>query len=77
VGQSVHAAASYLVRRVTPHYHRTDDEARTFVQSALANAGDIADTATSYASPSRRASAPHRNAALAALCAELDALGRW
>jgi hypothetical protein len=31
---------------IAPHYHRADDEARTLVQSMLANAGDIAVTAT-------------------------------
>jgi hypothetical protein len=35
-----------LVRRIGPHYRRADDEARTLVQSMLANAGDIAVTAT-------------------------------
>jgi transposase len=64
-----------LVRRITPHYHRADDEARTLVQSALANAGDIAVTATELRVTFAPLSSPHRTAALAALCAELDALG--
>ena len=64
-----------LVRRITPHYHRADDEARTLVQSALANAGDIAVTATELRVTFAPLSSPHRTVALAALCAELDALG--
>jgi len=63
-----------LVRRITPHYHRADDEARTLVQSALANTGDIAVTATELRVTFAPLSSPHRTAALAALCAELDAL---
>jgi len=63
-----------LVRRITPHYHRADDEARTLVQSVLANAGDIAVTATELRVTFAALSSPHRTAALAALCAELDAL---
>jgi hypothetical protein len=64
-----------LVRRITPHYHRADDEARTLVQSALANAGDIVVTTTELRVTFAPLSSPHRTAALAALCAELDALG--
>jgi hypothetical protein len=39
-------AESDLVRLISRHCRRADDEARRFVQSALANAGDIAVTAT-------------------------------
>jgi transposase len=67
-------AESDLVRRISRHYRRADDEARTFVQSALANAGDIAVTATELRVTFAPLSSPHRTAALAALCAELDAL---
>jgi transposase len=63
-----------LVRRITPHYHRADDEARTLVHSALANAGDIAVTATELRVTFAPLSSPHRTAALATLCVELDAL---
>jgi hypothetical protein len=65
-----------LVRRITPSYHRADDEARTLVQSALANAGDIAVTATELRVTFAPLCSPHRTAALAALCAELDASPR-
>ena len=67
-------AETDLVRRITPRYHRADDEARTLVQSALANTGDIAVTATELRVTFAPLSSPHRTAALAALCAELDAL---
>jgi len=62
------------VRRIGPHYRRADDEARTLVQSMLANAGDIAVTETELRVTFAPLSSPHRTAALAALCAELDAL---
>ena len=65
-------AESDLVRRISPHYHRADDEARTLVQSMLANAGDIAATATELRVTFAPLSSPHRTAALIALCAELD-----
>lgn len=67
-------AETDLVRRITPHYHRADDEARTLVHSMLANAGDIAVTATELRVTFAPLSSPHRTAALAALCADLDAL---
>jgi len=60
--------------RITPHYHRADDEARTLVHSALATAGDIAVTATELRVTFVPLSSPHRTAALASLCAEFDAL---
>lgn len=61
-------------RAITPYYHRADDEARTLVQSALANASDIAVTDTELHVAFAPLSSPHRTAVLAALCAELDAL---
>ena len=67
-------AETDLVRRITPHYHRADDEARTLVQSALANAADIVVTANELRVTFVPLSSPHRTRALAALCAELDAL---
>jgi len=67
-------AETDLVRRITPHYHRADDEARTLIHSALANTGDIAVTDTELRVTFAPLSSPHRTAALAALCAELDAL---
>jgi hypothetical protein len=65
---------STVRRRGAVHYPRAEDEARTLVQSALANAGDIAVTATELRITFAPLSSPHRTAPLAALCAELDAL---
>jgi len=67
-------AETDLVRRIGPHYRRADDEARTLVQSMLANAGDIAVTATELRITFAPLSSPHRTAALAGLCAALAAL---
>jgi len=67
-------AETDLVRRIAPHYKRADDEARTLVASMLANAGDVAVTATELRVTFAPLSSPHRTAALAALCAELDVL---
>ena len=44
------------------------------MQPALANAGDIAVTATELRVTFAALSSPHRTVALAALCADLDAL---
>ena len=65
---------SDLVRRVAPHYRRADDEGRTLVQSALADAGDIHVSDTEIRITLAPLSSAHRTRALAALCAELDAL---
>jgi hypothetical protein len=58
-------AETDLVRRCAPHYRRADDQARTLVQSMLANAGDIAVTGNELRvtfAPDRRARrAVHRN----------------
>jgi hypothetical protein len=66
-------AESDLCRLVEPHYRRADDEARTLVQSAIAASGDLEivdDTLVVRLNP---LSAPHRTAALAAICADLSA----
>jgi hypothetical protein len=57
-------AETDLVRRIGPHYRRADDEARTLVQSMLANAGDIAVTETELrvsSRPSVRRTGPPRS----------------
>lgn len=66
-------AESNLCRLVKPHYRRADDKARTLVQSAIATSGDLEivdDTLVVRLNP---LSAPHRTAALAAICADLSA----
>lgn len=67
-------AETDLVRRIAPHYKRADDEARTLIASMLANTGDVTVTATELRVTFAPLSSPHRTAALAALCAELDEL---
>jgi hypothetical protein len=52
-------AKTDLVRRITPPYRRADDEARTLVQSALANAGDIAVIGTELRVTFAPLSSPH------------------
>jgi transposase len=65
-------AESDLVRLVAPHYRRAEDEGRTFVQSALATAGDFAVTDTELRVSLEPMSSPHRTHALVALCDELN-----
>ena len=67
-------AETDLVRRITPHYHRADDEARTLVHSMLANSADITVTDTELRVTFAPLSSPHRTAVLVTLCADLDAL---
>jgi DNA-binding CsgD family transcriptional regulator len=66
-------AESDLVRLISPHYHRAEDEARTFVQNALATAGDLVVTDNELRIALQPLSSPHRTKALAALCEQLNA----
>jgi hypothetical protein len=68
-------AESDLVRAVTPHYRRAEDEGRTLVQSALASAADItvAGDERELRVVLAAMSSPHRTRAIAALCEELTA----
>jgi transposase len=68
-------AESDLVRLVAPHYKRAEDEGRTLIQSALADAADLIVTDTELRVVLAPLSSPHRTRALAALCAELDGAG--
>jgi len=61
-------AESDLVRLVTPHYRRAEQEGRTFIQSALASAGDIAVDGNELRIAIEPLSSPHRTHALVALC---------
>ena len=65
-------AESDLVRLLAPHYPRVEDEGRTFIQSALAAAGDLVVTDTELRVVLAPLSSPHRTRALAALCEDLD-----
>lgn len=73
-GDAMAEAETALVRRISPHYPRADDEARTLIHSMLANAGDIAVSDTELRVTFAPLSSPHRTTALAALCTDLDTL---
>jgi hypothetical protein len=62
-----------LLRLLTPHYRRTDQEGRTLIQSALAAGGDLEVTATELTVALDPLSSPHKTRAIAAVCAELNA----
>jgi hypothetical protein len=62
-----------LVRLLAPHYHRTEQEGRTLIQSALAAAGDLEVTATELHVALEPLSSPHKTHALAAVCEQLNA----
>ncbi len=66
-------AEGELVRIITKHYRRAEDEGRTLVQSALASAADIAVTNDELRVTLAPLSSPHRSRAVAALCDELNA----
>lgn len=65
-------AESDLLRIVTPHYNRADDEGRTLIQSALANDADLQVTEHDLKVTFAPLSSPHRTRAIAALCEELN-----
>lgn len=65
-------AESDLLRLVTPHYRRADQEGRTLLQSALASAADLQVTKTELRVTLAAQSSPHRTRAIAALCKELN-----
>jgi len=65
-------AESDLLRAVTPHYSRADDEGRTLIQSALASDADLQVTENELRVILAPLSSPHRTRAIAALCEELN-----
>jgi hypothetical protein len=65
-------AESDLVRLVMPHYRRTDDDGRTLIQTALADAGDIEVRADDVCIHLEPLNSPHRTRALAALCDQVN-----
>ena len=65
-------AESDLLRMVTPHYRRADDEGRTLIQAALASAADLEVTKRELRVRLAPQSSPHRTRAVAALCEELN-----
>ena len=65
-------AESDLLRGVTPHYSRADDEGRTLIQSALASDADLQVTEKELRVTLAPLSSPHRTRAIAALFEELN-----
>lgn len=65
-------AESDLVRRITPHYKRAEDEGRTLVQSALTSAADLEVTDGELRVTLQRLSSAHRTRAVERLCEELN-----
>lgn len=65
-------AESDLLRLVTPHYRRADEEGRTLIQAALASAADLKVTKRELRVRVAPQSSPHRTRAIAALCEELN-----
>jgi transposase len=66
-------AESDLVHLVAPHYKRVEDEGRTLIQNALASSADIDVDAHELRVRLTPLSSPHRTAAIANLCEELNA----
>jgi hypothetical protein len=62
-----------LFERLRSHYVRSDDEGRTLLQAAFQSSARLEVTATELRITIAAQSSPHRSAALAKLCRELDA----
>jgi len=62
-----------LLRLLSPHYRRTEQEGRTLIQSALVATGDIEVTGAELLISIDPLSSPHKTAAIAAICKELSA----
>jgi len=65
-------AESDLVRMIAPHYKRVDDEGRTLIQTALADAADIEVIGDELHVRLAPLSSAHRTRALAGLCDDLN-----
>jgi transposase len=65
-------AETDLVRRLTPHYRRAEQEGRTLIQTALQSAADLAVSDTELRIVLAPLSSPHRTRAIGALCEELN-----
>jgi transposase len=63
---------SDLLRLITPHYKRAEEEGRTLVQSMLASAADLDVSQTELRVRITPLSSAHRTRVLATLCAELN-----
>jgi hypothetical protein len=65
-------AETELVRQVSPHYQRAEQEGRTLVQSALQAAADLEVSDTQLNIVLAPLSSPHRTRAIDALCQQLN-----
>jgi hypothetical protein len=65
-------AESELVCQLAPHYKRAEAEGRTFIQTVLSQAGDIELLDEELHIFLEPLSSPHRNAALASLCDQIN-----
>jgi len=63
---------SDLLRLVSPHYKRVEDEGRTLIQSALGSSADIEVSDHELRVSLAPLSSAHRTRAIAALCEELN-----
>ena len=63
---------SDLVRAVSPHYARADEEGRTLIAAAFQSAGDIEIGDGELRITLAPQSSPHRTKAVAELCRRLD-----
>jgi hypothetical protein len=63
-----------LLEMLREHYQRTDDEGRTFLQSAFQACGRLEVGVNELRITLAKQSSPHRSRALAALCEKLNAL---
>lgn len=63
---------SDMVRLITPHYRRSEDEGRTLVQNAMEATGDIEISDNALRVTLEPLSSPHRTHAMAALCEHLN-----
>lgn len=63
---------SDLVNLIRPHYARTDDEGRTFIQTALHSSAALEPTIDELRVTLSPLSSPHRSQAVAALCETLN-----
>jgi transposase-like protein len=70
---STYNAESALVRLVSPHYARADDEARTLLREIYSSPADLQVIGDGLHVRINALSAPRRTRALAALCEELNA----
>jgi hypothetical protein len=68
-------AETELLRSITPHYRRADDEGRTLIHSALSSKADIEVTSDELRVTLAPLSSQHRTRSVAALCEHLNPSG--